>query len=292
MAKGGKRPGAGRPKGSVMRPQLRDYFTKKDRREVVDMLKTHMVDDMNLLKFVAEQLFGKAPQPISGDPDNRTPIPIMNIPSDVLPDRRRDSSCDACLVFSQRRYGASRCQELGWHRTKCFKPPGSPLSIAAWIAIYGAIIATGTLFWTIHRDRLRESARVVVYPQICTCPQDDGEPVHDVLMIDVTNVGSKSIILLSIDFQLGFSKLGYFKLQDHLPKKIESGERHSFFIQRYAELQKMNVQFMHAYDTVGRRYYVEKHVLKNLNAHLKLLADKGIHHSWVDEKSTTTPTTD
>ena len=65
MKNGGRRPGAGRPKGSVTRPQLRDYFTEEDRLEVVDMLKTHMVDDMNLLKFVAEQLFGKAPQPIS-----------------------------------------------------------------------------------------------------------------------------------------------------------------------------------------------------------------------------------
>lgn len=32
------------------------------------MLKTHMVDDVNLLKFVAEQLFGKAMQPV-GNPD-------------------------------------------------------------------------------------------------------------------------------------------------------------------------------------------------------------------------------
>ena len=41
------------------------------------MLKTRMVDDMNLLKFVAEQLFGKAAQTISG-PDGG-PIQIERI---------------------------------------------------------------------------------------------------------------------------------------------------------------------------------------------------------------------
>lgn len=79
MAKGGKRPGAGRPKGSYNRPQIRDYFTEEEVKELVEMIKTHMVDDMTLLKFVAEQIFGKAVQPISGDPIDRTPIPILHV---------------------------------------------------------------------------------------------------------------------------------------------------------------------------------------------------------------------
>lgn len=53
MAKGGKQPGAGRPKGSITRPQLRDYFT-----ELWEMIRTHMVDDMQLLRWTGEQLFG------------------------------------------------------------------------------------------------------------------------------------------------------------------------------------------------------------------------------------------
>lgn len=82
MAKGGKRPGAGRPKGSVTRPQLRDYFTEEEVKQMVEMIKTHMVDDMTLLKFAAEQIFGKAVQPISGDPIDRTPIPILHVSRD------------------------------------------------------------------------------------------------------------------------------------------------------------------------------------------------------------------
>ena len=68
MAKGGKRLGAGRPVGSSNRPQIREHFTEQDVKDVIELLKTHMVDDMNLLKFVAEQLFGKAIQPV-GKPD-------------------------------------------------------------------------------------------------------------------------------------------------------------------------------------------------------------------------------
>jgi len=70
MALGGARPGAGRPKGTSNRPQIRDHFTDDDVKEVVEMLKTHMAEDMTVLKFVAEQLFGKAPQQLEiGGPD-------------------------------------------------------------------------------------------------------------------------------------------------------------------------------------------------------------------------------
>lgn len=55
MAVGGKRPGAGRPRGSTNRPQLRDHFTEQDVKDVSELLKTHMVEDMNVLKFVADE---------------------------------------------------------------------------------------------------------------------------------------------------------------------------------------------------------------------------------------------
>lgn len=64
MAKAGKQPGAGRPKGSITRPQLRDYFTEEERLQMVEMIKTHMVDDMQLLRWAGEQIFGKAPQTV------------------------------------------------------------------------------------------------------------------------------------------------------------------------------------------------------------------------------------
>lgn len=59
----GARPGAGRPKGSYTRPQLRDALT----HEQIDALvrKAHDMaeqGDTTMLKFILEQVYGKAPQ--------------------------------------------------------------------------------------------------------------------------------------------------------------------------------------------------------------------------------------
>jgi len=64
--KGGRQPGAGRPKGSITRPQLRDFYTKKEQKEFVTVLKERSKTDSNIAKFVGEQIFGKTPQPIEG----------------------------------------------------------------------------------------------------------------------------------------------------------------------------------------------------------------------------------
>lgn len=77
MQNGGKRPGAGRPKGSVTRPQFRDYFTEEDRLNMVEMIKTHMVDDMRLLQWAAEMNFGKPSQAITGEDGG--PIQVQGV---------------------------------------------------------------------------------------------------------------------------------------------------------------------------------------------------------------------
>jgi hypothetical protein len=63
MALGGARPGAGRPKGSTNRPQLCNALTQAQ----IDGLiaKAHdlaLGGDPTLLKFILEQIYGKAPQ--------------------------------------------------------------------------------------------------------------------------------------------------------------------------------------------------------------------------------------
>lgn len=65
---GGARPGAGRPKGSTTRPQLRDQLTQKQIDALVAKAFEKADDgDSILLKFMLEQIFGKAPQPLTGD---------------------------------------------------------------------------------------------------------------------------------------------------------------------------------------------------------------------------------
>jgi hypothetical protein len=67
MANGGKRPGAGRKKGSTVRPALRDFYTPAELKAFVQSLKDRAATDPTIAKFVAEQIFGKAPQPLTGE---------------------------------------------------------------------------------------------------------------------------------------------------------------------------------------------------------------------------------
>lgn len=67
MAKGGARPGAGRKPGVSNRPQLRDLLSQKQ----IDALVAKGIEkadagDSLMLKFMLEQVFGKAPQPLTG----------------------------------------------------------------------------------------------------------------------------------------------------------------------------------------------------------------------------------
>lgn len=63
MAKGGKRKGAGRPQGSTTRPQIRDYISETEVKNLVAKAKKQAREgDTNLMKFLLEQIFGKAPQ--------------------------------------------------------------------------------------------------------------------------------------------------------------------------------------------------------------------------------------
>lgn len=56
--------GAGRPKGSYSRPQIRDYVTKEEIAELVEVAKKQAKNKPELLKFLLEQVFGKAAQSV------------------------------------------------------------------------------------------------------------------------------------------------------------------------------------------------------------------------------------
>ena len=63
MAKGGRQPGAGRPKGSTNRPQIRDYFTQQEIKELVDSAKKKAREGNDAtLRTLIEQIFGKPAQ--------------------------------------------------------------------------------------------------------------------------------------------------------------------------------------------------------------------------------------
>lgn len=62
---GGKRPGAGRPAGARQKLLIRDFINEEDARKLVEKVKMLAnKGDVTLLKFLVEQVFGKAPQSI------------------------------------------------------------------------------------------------------------------------------------------------------------------------------------------------------------------------------------
>jgi hypothetical protein len=77
MAKGGKREGAGRPVGSTNRPQLRDYWTPEQVSAFFKSLYKRQAKSDRIAVWCAEQITGKAPQPLTGDKDN--PIYIQGV---------------------------------------------------------------------------------------------------------------------------------------------------------------------------------------------------------------------
>ncbi len=72
--KGGKQPGAGRPKGSTNVPRFGDYVTDAQRKEFVAFVLKRYKKDMRLATWAGDHLFMKPKQEIGG-PDGG-PIPV------------------------------------------------------------------------------------------------------------------------------------------------------------------------------------------------------------------------
>jgi hypothetical protein len=64
---GGKMPGAGRPKGSTTRIKVLDYFTDEELKVFWSDLKEKAKTDTKVALYFAEQMTGKAMQPVEGN---------------------------------------------------------------------------------------------------------------------------------------------------------------------------------------------------------------------------------
>ena len=70
-------PGAGRPKGSTTRPQIRDYFTDKDIKNLVAKAKEKAEEGNDaMLRTLLEQIFGKPAQALELQGKDGEPITV------------------------------------------------------------------------------------------------------------------------------------------------------------------------------------------------------------------------
>ena len=75
--KGGKREGAGRPKGATTLIKALDYFTDKELKEFWDDLKVRAKTDSKIALYFAEQFTGKSMQPVDHTTNGKDlPVPI------------------------------------------------------------------------------------------------------------------------------------------------------------------------------------------------------------------------
>lgn len=78
--KGGKQPGAGRPKGSKNHLSIRDYMTEKDIETFFEFLMANYMEDSKLMIWVGDHLLGKAPQSIDHTTlGKELPQPLLNV---------------------------------------------------------------------------------------------------------------------------------------------------------------------------------------------------------------------
>jgi len=78
--KGGKQPGAGRPKGSKNLYSMQDYFSKKDVDTFVEFLKANYMEDTKLMVWLGEHLFGKPSQAVDVTTNGKDlPVPIISL---------------------------------------------------------------------------------------------------------------------------------------------------------------------------------------------------------------------
>lgn len=81
--RGGKREGAGRPLGATNKPKLSDHLSAEEIELLVSIAKRKAEEgDTNMMKFILEQIFGRARQNIGldGGEDGK---PIVFIPSEI-----------------------------------------------------------------------------------------------------------------------------------------------------------------------------------------------------------------
>lgn len=80
MARGGARPGAGKPKGMTNRPVFRNAVTEvQANRLIAKAIKMADEGNESMLKFVLEQIYGRAVQPLGNDGDKPLKLDITGM---------------------------------------------------------------------------------------------------------------------------------------------------------------------------------------------------------------------
>lgn len=78
---GGKRPGAGRPKGTPNLPRFSDYVNEEERKKFVEFCLETYMGDMRLAVWVGQNMFAKPIEYVDHTTNGKElPTPLMQVP--------------------------------------------------------------------------------------------------------------------------------------------------------------------------------------------------------------------
>lgn len=91
---GGKREGSGRKKGvsqaTLIKRKIQEYFSEQEVESLIENLKLQVKERPDLLKFLLEQLFGRAPQKIEMKYEEEVYNPYTNMTEEEITEKIRN----------------------------------------------------------------------------------------------------------------------------------------------------------------------------------------------------------
>ena len=141
-------------------------------------------------------------------------------------------------------------------------------------ALWGAIISSGLLGWTIYKD-VKDTGKVRVDcgPRHIISPGDYVE--EDVINWKMTNVGSKPVMITGVGGMCRDGKSGFHILDNELPKMLSPGEYHITTCREFGDPITQGIKTLEAFDSLGRRYRASKKDVLEVTDFLKRMREKG-----------------
>ena len=135
--------------------------------------------------------------------------------------------------------------------------------------IWGGIIATGLLFWTIYRD-VMDKGKLKVHCALMkkinpNQPNNIGNKKLR-LVFDITNTGRRPITV--VRFGLKVKGVDHFIRSDEIPKKLAPTD---FTLQECFSLELLNndLESLWALDSFGKIYYAEESIVNKIKKEAK-----------------------
>lgn len=154
-------------------------------------------------------------------------------------------------------------------------------SITQLIAIYGAIVSSILVGWTIYRD-IKDVGRVQLkcgFRELITPGTDYVE--EDILVYTVTNIGTRPVIITNLGGDFSDGK-GFILTDDNIPKTFSPGEYFMFMARSYEDMAG-RVESLKCWDSLGREYKASRKDLRQVQKQLEELASKGIVKSHIEK---------